>query len=165
MKHNIKLLGEDLGSIPSLGDVESDFNELAGQIEAPVIESGLKLVASEKEEIKAVQSPDWKPIINVVETVASELHVLPILNAHASPLGVGVAACWGPPNIAKGIQGVAKAYQMVSDWLAHQSSNVSRVQNFVKQTQQRVKEANTTGYEIKNIDKQILTHQVRIAIH
>jgi hypothetical protein len=54
---------------------------------------------------------------------------------------------------------------MVSDWLAHQSSNVNRVQNFVKQTQQRVKEANTTGYEIKKIDKQIVTHQVRIAVN
>ena len=166
MTHNVKLLGEDLGSIPSIGDVESDFKELADQIEAPVIESGLKLVASEKDEIeKAAKSLDWKPIINIVETAASELHILPVLNAHASPLGCGVAACWGPPNIAKGIQGVAKAYNMVSDWLAHQSSNVSRVQNFVKQTQQRVKEANSTGYEIKRIDKQIVAHQVRVAVN
>ncbi|KAH6699748.1 hypothetical protein BKA61DRAFT_582920 [Leptodontidium sp. MPI-SDFR-AT-0119] len=29
MTHNVKLLGEDLGSIPSIGDVESDFKELA----------------------------------------------------------------------------------------------------------------------------------------
>ncbi len=54
---------------------------------------------------------------------------------------------------------------MVSDWLAHQSSNVNRVQNFVKQTRQRVKEANSTGYEIKKIDKQIVAHQVRVAVN
>ena len=166
MKHNIQVLGEDLGAIPSIGDAESEFKELVNQIEAPLVESGLKLVAAEKEEIeKAIQSLDLKPIINIIETTASELHVLPILNAHASPLGCGVATCWGPPNIAKGIQGAAKAYQMAADWLSHQSSNLSRRQTFVKQNQQRVKETNAIGYEIKNIDKQVLTQQIRIAVH
>ena len=166
MTHTLKQLGEDLGQIPSIGDAEQEFKELADQIEAPIVDSGLKLISSEKEEIeKAIQSLDLKPIVNAIETVASELHVLPILNAHASPLGCGVAACWGPPNIARGVQGAAKAYQMVSDWLAHQGSNVTKRLGFVKQNQARVKEANTAGHEVKTVDKQILTHQVRLAVH
>ncbi|KAH0559053.1 hypothetical protein GP486_004352 [Trichoglossum hirsutum] len=166
MVHNVKLLGEDLGSVPSVGDAESEFKEFIDNIEAPAVESGLKLIASEKDEIeKAVKSLDIKPIINAIETAASELHILPTFNAHASPLGVGVASCWGLPNIAKGIQGVAKAYQMVSDWLATQSANVNRITGFVKQTQDRIKEANLTGHEIKTIDKQIVTQQVRINVH
>jgi Tc toxin complex TcA C-terminal TcB-binding domain/Neuraminidase-like domain len=166
MTHNLKLLGEDLGQIPNIADAESEFQELGDMIEAPIVDSGLKLVASEKEEIeKAVNSLDLKPVINAIETVASEMHVLPTLNAHASPLGVGVATCWGPPNIAKGIQGAAKAYHMVADWLSHQGINASRRQGFVKQNQARKKEANTAGHEIKAVDKQILTQQVRLAVH
>jgi hypothetical protein len=165
MKHNMQLLGEDLGSIPTLGDVESEFKELADKIEAPVVESGMKLIAAEKDELeKAAQALNLKPIINAIETAASELHVLPTLNAHASPFGVGVASCWGPPNIAKGIQGVAKAYQTVSDFLAHQSAKISRVQNLARTIQARVKEANSMGHEIKKIDKQIVSHQVRVAV-
>ncbi|KAI9771436.1 MAG: hypothetical protein M1840_002056 [Geoglossum simile] len=166
MQHTLKQLGEDVSKIPSIGDVEQGFNELVDQIETPIIDSGMKLIAAEKEEIeKAINSLDLKPIVNAIEIVASELHVLPTLNGHASPFGVGIASCWGPPNIAKGIQGAAKAYQMVADWLSHQSSNVSRAQNYVKQNMARVKEANTAGHEVKAIDKQIVTQQVRIAVH
>lgn len=166
MTHTLKTLGEDLGQIPTISDAEQEFTEIVDQIEAPVVDSGMKLLASEKEEIeKAISSLDLKPIINAIELVASELHVLPVLNGHASPFGVGVAACWGPPNIAKGIQGAAAAYKMVSDWLAHQSANVSRTTAFVKQNRQRVKDANTAGHEVKAIDKQILTQQVKIAVH
>ena len=35
---------------------------------------------------------------------------------------------------------------------------------FLRQLQDRVKQANTAGYEIKNIDKQMLTQQIRINI-
>ncbi|KAH6696519.1 hypothetical protein BKA61DRAFT_531231, partial [Leptodontidium sp. MPI-SDFR-AT-0119] len=166
MKHNLQLLGEDLGQIPNTGDVESEFKELADKIEAPVVESGLKLITSEKEELeKFGESLDMKPIMNALETVASEFHLLPILNAHASPFGVGVASCWGFPNIAKGVQGVAKAYNMVSEWLAAQSTNVNRVQGFLKQNQARSKDANTAGHEIKHIDQQIVTQKIRVATH
>jgi hypothetical protein len=166
MKHNLKLLGEDIGSIPSLSDVESEFKEVIDSIEAPVVESGMKLVAAEKEEIeKMVKALDLKPILNSLETFASEMHLLPTLNSHASPFGVGLASCWGFPNIAKGIQGVAKAYSAVTNWLEHQSQNINKIQGLVKQKQGRTKEANSAGHEIKHIDQQIVTQQIRVATH
>ncbi|KAH6975557.1 hypothetical protein EDB80DRAFT_740584 [Ilyonectria destructans] len=166
MKHTLKLLGEDLGSIPTLADIESEFKEVVDVIEAPVAESGLKLVAAEKEELeKLVKSLDIKPIMNTLETLASELHLLPTLNSHASPFGVGLASCWGIPNIARGIQGAAKAYSAVAGWIEHQSQNISKVQSLVKQKQVRTKEANTAGHEIKHIDQQIVTQKVRVAAH
>ena len=164
MTHNLKLLGEDLSKIPEFSDAEGAFNELVDQIEAPLVESGMKLIAVEKEEIeKAIESLDLMPIMNALETAASELQVFPTLNGHTSPFGVGLAACFGPPNIAKGIEGVSKAYSFISDLLSHQSSNVSRRQNLVKQNQVRQKQANESGHEVKPIDKQILTHEIKIA--
>lgn len=166
MKHNLKLLGEDIGSIPSISDIESEFKEIVDEIEPPVVESGIKLIAAEKEEVeKLVKSLDLKPVLNALETLASEMHILPTLNAHASPFGVGVASCWGFPNIAKGIQGAAKAYSAVTNWLEHQSQNINKIQGFVKQKQHRTKEANTAGHEIKHIDQQIVTQQIRVATH
>lgn len=166
MKHTLKLLGEDLNSIPSISDVESEFKEVVDIIEAPVVESGMKLVVAEKDQIeKLVKSLDIKPIMNAMETLASELHVLPTLNAHASPFGVGLATCFGMPNIARGIQGAAKAYNAVADFLAHQSANINKVQSFVKQKQVRTKEANIAGHEVKHIDQQIVTQKIRVATH
>jgi hypothetical protein len=54
---------------------------------------------------------------------------------------------------------------MVSDWLNHQSQNINKKHTFLKQNQQRVKEANSAGHEIKTIDKHILTQQVQVAVH
>lgn len=166
MKHNLKLLGEDIGSIPSLSDVESEFKEVVDMIEAPVAQSGLKLIAAEKEELeKMVKALDLKPMLNSLETMASELHILPTLNSHGSPFGVGLASCWGFPNIAKGVQGAAKAYSAVTKWLEHQSQNINKVQSLVRQKQSRTKEANSVGHEIKHIDQQIVTQQIRVAMH
>lgn len=166
MKQNLQHLGEDMGTIPSLADAESEFKELVTQIEAPVVDSGIKLIAAEKEMLQKLgQSLDLQPLINSIEMIASELHALPILNNHASPFGVGIAACFGPPNIAKGIQGASKAYKAVSDFMAQQSDKISKVQGFKHTNTARVKEVNSTGHELKTIDKQIVTHQVRVAVH
>src|SRR6185436_11358363 len=91
MQHNLKLIGEDLGKVP---DGNTDFSELPDTIEQPVDESGLKLIAYEKEEMdKASESADWQIGVGVVETLASVFHALPTMNAHGTPFGVGVAAC------------------------------------------------------------------------
>ena len=45
-----------------------------------------------------------------------------------------------------------------------QSTNAGRKAGFLRQLQDRVLQANIAGYEIKNIDKQILTQNIRINI-
>ena len=44
------------------------------------------------------------------------------------------------------------------------STNAGRKAGFLRQLQDRVQQANIAGYEIKNIDKQMLTQQIRISI-
>src|SRR5436190_13495122 len=44
------------------------------------------------------------------------------------------------------------------------STQAGRKGGFLRQLQDRVQQANVAGYEIKNIDKQILTQQIRINI-
>jgi hypothetical protein len=42
-----------------------------------------------------------------------------------------------------------------ADDLSYESSNASRQAGFLRQMQDRIYQANTTGYEIKNLDAQI----------
>src|SRR5258708_31145710 len=44
------------------------------------------------------------------------------------------------------------------------STQAGRKAGFLRQLQDRVQQANVAGYEIKNIDKQVLTQQIRINI-
>jgi Tc toxin complex TcA C-terminal TcB-binding domain len=47
---------------------------------------------------------------------------------------------------------------------SYQSSSASRKAGFLRQLQDRILQANIAGYEIKNIDKQILTQNIRFNI-
>jgi hypothetical protein len=162
LQHYLKLIGEDLAKVPN---DNTDFSELPNQIEQPVDEGGLKLIAYEKEEMdKAGAAADWQIGIGVVETLASVFHALPTMHVDGHPLGVGVDVAWGFPNLANATSAVARGLRIYADNLSHQSSSAGRKGGFLRQLQDRVMQANTAGYEIKNIDKQILTQQIRINI-
>jgi hypothetical protein len=162
LQHFKKLIGEDLSSVP---DEDGEFRELVNKIETPVDEGGLKLIAFEKEEMdKASAAAGWQAGIGVVETLASVFHALPTMDAHGTPLGIGLSIVWGWPNLANATSAVGRGLRIYADHLSHQSSSASRKAGFLRQLQDRVQQANVAGYELKNIDKQIATQQIRIAI-
>lgn len=162
LQHYFRLIGEDLSKIP---DSNTDFGEVPNQIEQPIDESGLKLIRYEKEEMdKASEAADWQIGIGVVETLSSIFHALPTISAHGTPIGVGVAMLWGFPNLANATQAVARGLRIYSDNLSYQSSSASRKGGFLRQLQDRIQQANIAGYEVKSIDRQILTQQIRINI-
>jgi hypothetical protein len=162
MQHYIQLIGADLSKVPSDA---TDFQGLTDTIEPPVDESGLKLISFEKEEMdKASDAADWQIGIGVVETLASIFHALPTINADAHPFGMGADVTWGFPNLADAAQAVARGLRIYADHLSYQSSSAGRKAGFLRQMQDRVLQANIAGFEIKNIDKQMLTQQIRINI-
>lgn len=163
LQHYLKLIGEDVGKVP---DGNTDFSEVPDTIEQPVDESGLKLIAYEKQEMdKASEAAEWQVGIGVVETLSSVLHIIPSFVAEAKPFGIGMSSTvtsgWMLGNAA---QAVARGLQIHGGYLSFQSSNAGRKGSFLRQLQDRVQQANTAGYEVKNIDKQMLTQQIRINI-
>lgn len=162
MQYYLKLIGEDLTKIPQ---EEADFSELQNQIEQPKDEGGLKLISSEKEEMDKAEQARWMQVgIGVTETLAGILHNFPTTSTDAKPWGVGTGIIWGGVNLGDAAQCIARAAQVVANDLSHQSTNAGRKTGFLRQLQDRVQQANAAGYEIKNIDKQILSQKIRIAI-
>jgi hypothetical protein len=163
LQHQLKLIGADLAAVPA--DPASDFTELADSIEPPIDTSGLKLSSLENEEMnKASDARDMQLAVGIVETLASVLHVIPDFHGHATPLGVGAAVVWGGQFLGNATQAVARGLQIGVNELTYQSSNAGRKATFQRQLQERVQAANVAGYEVSNIDKQILTQQIRQAI-
>lgn len=162
LQHYLKLIGEDLGKVP---DGNADFGELPNQIEQPVDESGLKLIQDEKEEMdKATLALDFQIASNAVEALSAIFHLLPKATVSAMPLGLGAQAHFGGSNFGHAATAASKVIQIFSSVFSHQSSQATRKVGFLRQLQDRVQQANVAGYEIKNIDKQILTQQIRINI-
>jgi hypothetical protein len=162
LQHQLKLIGEDLAKVPQ---ADADFTELPDQIEPPIDDSGLKLIAYEKEEMdKAATAKDVQTAVGVVEALASILHAIPTATVDGTPIGVGATVVWGGPNLGNLTQAVARGVQVAVNQLSYESSNAGRKAGFLRQLQDRVQQANIAGYEIKNIDRQALAQQIRIAI-
>jgi hypothetical protein len=162
MQHFLKLIGEDLGKVP---DGNADFSELPDTIEQPIDESGLKLIGYEKEEMdKASEAHDWQFASNAVEALSAIFHALPDAIPSAMPLGIGTQAKIGGSHFGHAASAASRVLQIVSSVSSFQSSRASRKGSILRQLQDRVQQANVAGYEVKNIDKQILTQQIRINI-
>lgn len=162
LRHTLKLLGQDVGLVPTS---DGDWQELKDDIAAPVQDSGLTLSAEEKEEMdKSSEAKDVNSATSVIQAIASDLKAFPTINGHASPFGVGVAACWGPGFIGDVMNGVAQVIKIEADTLTYESTNASRKNGHMRTNQDRTQTANSTGYELKNIDKQITASKARIDI-
>src|SRR5207249_3792985 len=78
------------------------------------------------------------------------------------PFGCGMTISFGGSNLGSAAQAVARANQVVVGNRTFSSTNAGRKAGFLRQLQDRVQQANVAGYEVKNIDKQVLTQQIRI---
>jgi hypothetical protein len=118
-------------------------------------------VASEKEEMdKAAEANDKQEDIGRLEATANILHAIPNFDIPSLPLKFS----FGGSNLGSAMQAVARANQVVVGNRTFSSTNAGRKASFLRQLHDRVLQANTAGYEVKNIDKQILTQQIRINI-
>jgi hypothetical protein len=162
LQHYLKLIGEDLSKVP---DPAMDFSEVSEQTEQPVDESGLKLTQYEKEEMeKAAEANDKQEDVGRTESLASILHAIPTIGAFATPIGVGANFTIGGSNFGSAAQAIARANQVVVGNRTFSSAQAGKKAGFLRQLQDRVQQANVAGYEVKNIDKQMLTQQIRINI-
>ncbi|KAI9779175.1 MAG: putative Insecticidal toxin complex protein TccB2 [Geoglossum umbratile] len=143
MQHYLKLLGLPTSGVPT---AEASVVEIDPAILASVDSSGYKLIPTEKEEVdKASDAADWQRDIGILETIASVFHVIPSVNADGKPLGIGGTIVHAAD-------------------LSYQSTSAGRNTNFLCASHDRVLNANSSAYKVKNIDKQIITQNIRIAM-
>jgi hypothetical protein len=109
LQYYLSLIGEDSSKVP---DSDTDFTQLANQIEQPLDESGLKLIQFEKEEMeKGSAAADWQIAIGVVETIAGILNAIPNAAIDYKPFGIGSGATFGGSNMGASASATARALQ------------------------------------------------------
>lgn len=162
MKYYLKLSGLDESLVP--GDT-AEFNGIPNDIVTVDGDSGLKLIPFEKEDMdKASAAQEKQLAAGLPEKIASILHALPNLTVATYPFGVGGSVSWGSPNLAYAAQAWAKFLQLDASELTYASSSAGKKGGFTRALQERIFQANAAGYELKQIDKQILAQQIRVDI-
>lgn len=102
--------------------------------------------------------------IGILQSTAAILEVLPTSHPRATPLGVGVGTSMGPPDCRKASAAIARAGMIVADVPTYESTAAARKKNFIRTSHDRYHRANAAGYDVKNIDQQIVTQKVRMAL-
>ncbi|ERF72674.1 hypothetical protein EPUS_07467 [Endocarpon pusillum Z07020] len=135
-----------IGNTESALNEDTDFNEIPNpSLQDPNSEGELLL-----------NEPD-------VEALAAVFHAIPSSEASAKPWGVGAGLVWGGFNFGHSTNAAAKALQVYATWLTQSSSRAGIKANLMRQMQDRIFQANAIGMELKNIDKQIATHRIRLS--
>lgn len=158
----LQLADGDLSGVP---DVDREFQELDARISKPINEGGLGLSAMENESMKLSESA---AITSATSTAilgaAGLLDYLPNASVQAQPLGVGGTISWGPANAAAGLKTVASVIGLASDIIRHKGGMASTKAGYQRAMQERIMQANAAGYEVVNINKQITSAKIRIAM-
>ncbi|MGY6274243.1 Tc toxin subunit A-related protein [Methylomonas sp. MgM2] len=162
MKYYLKLAGLDESLVP--GDT-ADFNGLPNEIVTVDGDSGLKLIPFEKEEYdKSHVAHGWQIGASAVEALSGIFHALPDATIAAMPFGIGAQAKLGGSHFGNASNASSKVIQIISSQYAFESTNAGKKGGFTRALQERIFQANSAGYELKQIDKQILAQEIRIDI-
>lgn len=89
---------------------------------------------------------------------------LPTTDAQGQPYGMGGSIKFGPQSFAQGAAATARKMRINTETMSAQASNASRMTSFLRQHQDRIQQANSAGYEVKNIDTQLRAQQQKVKI-
>ena len=160
LTYYLNLIGNDLSGIP---DVDSDYTALVAKIDKPVSDGGLAISPAEQLEMQKLQmATDLNTAVGVVRTVAGILSALPNADVKGMPLGIGASIRFGPENFAKLTDSIATVMSIGVDRLNFEAGNASRLSQHQREIQDCIITANTVGFEISGIDKQITAAKIRI---
>jgi hypothetical protein len=156
-----KLAGED----ENAPEESSDFTLIVNALPEVKEKSGMKLIGEEAEEIeKAEKSRELQITVGVHEALAAVLHAIPNFGVEALPFGIGASTGFGGANLGNIIQATAKVGQVHANKISAESVAAGRKAGYLRQLHDRIFQANIAGQEIKQIDKQITTQEIRCQI-
>lgn len=147
----------------NLLETDTTYQEIALTIPKPIADGDMVLTDAEQNEVnEAGLAQDQNVKISYVEVTAGGLLALPIVSEKVAPWGLGIGFAWGAENFGKAAQAFARGMKIIADDHSFNSTSSARKATNIKQYQDRVQQANNAGYELLNINTQMVTQQARI---
>lgn len=159
MEYYLSLIGESKELIPEFGE---NFQAIDNKF--TTVERGkLKLIEEEKEEIdKSWATADLQIAVGIVDTLGSLYHTLPDYYTDFQPGLIKFGTKWGTSHLGHAASAISRAMKIHADNLSQQSAIAGKKAGFTRALQERTQQVNAAGFEIMQIDKQILAQQIRI---
>ncbi len=180
LKHYNALLSEEPLTIPDIQEIEADvnaesqlpadtsINKFETDVDESLVdgdESGVKLISKEQNEInKLNEANNQQHKAAMAELLASILHVIPTAKADGTPLGVGVGGFWGGTQLGNAMNAFAKGFQLKSSKFSHEAVISSKMASYIRREQDWTLQANLAAKEIIQLDKQIISADIKIQV-
>ncbi|MBO9202543.1 MULTISPECIES: Tc toxin subunit A-related protein [Niastella] len=163
--NRLKHFQQLLAITPEVPQEGATYSELDGKYGRMQESGGLQLIDLEREDMKkALQAAQKQTMAGILETAAGVANFFPSTSGHGQPLGVGVTITFGGQHVGAALAAAARGVQTYANKLQFESGAAAKKTGFLRQRQDWILQANTAGNELMQIDKQIITAKIRIAI-
>ncbi|KAF3917641.1 hypothetical protein AA313_de0206829 [Arthrobotrys entomopaga] len=161
MNYYLRLIGEQKSRIPS---PSTAFVEIEQDIDNP-ISGSLRMSPEETAEFALYGTAEILRISAHADKVrAGIFKMLPKIEAQAQPMGVGASTAFDPAKIAAAIELVGEIKTTLATAASFGAGTLNRISTLKGQLRERRLQANSAGYDIKNIDAQIANQKVKIEL-
>jgi hypothetical protein len=180
LQHYIDLLGNDAVTVPAVPTINANLTAdsplppdttiatIATDVEDSLVdtdESGVKLIAREKEEIDKSEASKWTNFgAGIGQSLAGVFNLFPQFDGEGTPFGVGAGAWWGGQNLGAATSAIAQAASTAATFLSQEAAQASRLASYIRREQDWTFQANLAAREITQLDKQITSADIQIQI-
>jgi Tc toxin complex TcA C-terminal TcB-binding domain/Neuraminidase-like domain/PA14 domain/Salmonella virulence plasmid 28.1kDa A protein/Putative peptidoglycan binding domain len=125
-------------------------------------ETGIKVINKENTELQNLESAyEYQQTASGLATLAGILHLIPELAADIKPFGVGAGVSFGGNELGSAATIVSQVAQIVAAGYTHSASQAGKMASYIRREQEWVFQANITAREIIQLDKQIVSAQIK----
>ncbi|KAK6533681.1 hypothetical protein TWF694_002613 [Orbilia ellipsospora] len=161
MDYYLRLIGEPKSRIPS---PSATFVEIEQDIDKPTIGS-LRMSPEETAEFLFYGRAEILRIWSHADKVrAGIFKTLPKVEVQAQPMGVGGSTALDPEKMAAAMELAGEIKTGLATVDSFAAGTLSRISTLKGQLRERRLQANSAGYDIKNIDVQIANQRVKIEL-
>jgi hypothetical protein len=125
--------------------------------------ANLQLNSSENKELNTFMplAHDLQQIAAVSEVFGSYISLLPQFDAHATPVGVGVAVSFGGQQLSTFSSIVARIIRLAADEMNYRANRASKLASYQRRMEDWILQNNLAASELMQIGRQIVSSLIR----
>lgn len=125
-------------------------------------ETGIKVINKENTELQNLDTAyTYQQTSSGLSTLSGILHLIPELAADIKPFGCGAGLSFGGNELGTAANIVAQVAQIMAAAYTHSASQAAKMASYIRREQEWVFQANMTIREIIQLDKQIVSAQIK----
>jgi hypothetical protein len=150
---------------PAGGLVGAALGGAAGSIDVASLDSGAKMLSYERQDLVESALASVHAVAGAgADALAGALSLIPQFTIAAEPWGVGSNVSFGGSHLAAVPSAAGRVLGALGSWHSFQASVAQKLAGFVWREQDYAYQCEAAALEIAQIDRQLITAQIRLAL-